>query len=90
MLLLLQGFACSLFFLIKLVVTIFFLLCQVIPFPLVEIQSKWVASVLSGRVELPSQEEMMMDVEAFYLKLDAAGLPKRYTHSMSDYQVISF
>ncbi|RWR87493.1 flavin-containing monooxygenase FMO GS-OX-like protein 4 [Cinnamomum micranthum f. kanehirae] len=59
---------------------------KVVPFPLFEMQSKWVASVLSGRLALPSQEEMMMDVEAFYSKLDAAGMPKRYTHSMSDYQ----
>ncbi|XXG75909.1 hypothetical protein AAC387_Pa08g0376 [Persea americana] len=59
---------------------------KVIPFPLCEMQSKWVASVLSGRLALPSQEEMMMDVEAFYSKLDAAGMPKRYTHRMSDYQ----
>ncbi|XP_058085022.1 flavin-containing monooxygenase FMO GS-OX-like 4 isoform X2 [Magnolia sinica] len=59
---------------------------KVIPFPLCELQSKWVAGTLSGRVVLPSQEEMMEDVKAFYLKLDAAGCPKRYTHSMSDSQ----
>ncbi|XP_026439804.1 flavin-containing monooxygenase FMO GS-OX-like 4 isoform X2 [Papaver somniferum] len=59
---------------------------KVIPFPLSELQSKWVAGVLSGRISLPSQEEMMADVEAFYLELEAAGLPKRFTHNMSDYQ----
>ncbi|KAJ8632202.1 hypothetical protein MRB53_025538 [Persea americana] len=58
----------------------------VTPFPMFEMQSKWVASVLSGRPALPSQEEMMMDVEAFYSKLDAAGIPKRYTHKLSVYQ----
>ncbi|KAF6152992.1 hypothetical protein GIB67_021597 [Kingdonia uniflora] len=59
---------------------------KVIPFPLFELQSKWVAGVLSGRIQLPSQEEMMAKVEEFYLKLEAAGVPKRYTHNMSDYQ----
>ncbi|MCL7027006.1 hypothetical protein MKW94_027288 [Papaver nudicaule] len=59
---------------------------KVIPFPLSELQSKWVAGVLSGRISLPSQEEMMADVEAFYLELEAVGFPKRFTHNMSDYQ----
>ncbi|OVA03482.1 Flavin monooxygenase FMO [Macleaya cordata] len=59
---------------------------KVIPFPLSELQSKWVAGVLSGRILLPSQEKMLEDVEAFYLKLEAAGVPKRYTHNMADYQ----
>ncbi|XXG75908.1 hypothetical protein AAC387_Pa08g0375 [Persea americana] len=59
---------------------------RVILFPLCEMQSKWVACVLSGRLALPSQEEMMMDVKDFHSKLDAAGLPKHYTHNMSDYQ----
>ncbi|XXG75912.1 hypothetical protein AAC387_Pa08g0377 [Persea americana] len=60
---------------------------RVTPFPMFEMQSKWVASVLSRRLALPSQEEMMMDVEAFYSKLDAAGIPKRYTHKLSVYQL---
>jgi len=55
---------------------------------LVELQSKWVAAVLSGRVALPTQKEMMEDVEAFYAKLEIAGFPKRYTHNMGDYQVL--
>lgn len=49
-----------------------------------ELQSKWVAAVLSGRVSLPSQEEMMEDTKAFYDKLEASGIPKRYTHLMPD------
>ncbi|KAF9613974.1 hypothetical protein IFM89_014167 [Coptis chinensis] len=59
---------------------------KVIPFPLVELQSKWVAGILSGRISLPSQEEMMSDVEAFYLTLEAAGVPKRYTHNLGNCQ----
>jgi hypothetical protein len=60
---------------------------QAIPFPLVELQSKWVAGVLSGWIKLPSKEEMMEDVKAFYSKLEARGWPKRYTHNLSHCQV---
>lgn len=65
------------------------LLCsnQAIPFPLVELQSKWVAGVLSGWIELPSKDEMMEDVKAFYSKLEARGWPKRYTDNLSNCQV---
>lgn len=59
---------------------------KVIPFTLCELQSKWLASILSGNVALPSQKEMMEDVKSLYSKLDASGTPKRYTHNLSDYQ----
>ncbi|KAM7491252.1 hypothetical protein LguiA_034173 [Lonicera macranthoides] len=59
---------------------------KVVPFPQFEYQSKWIAAVLSGRVSLPSPKEMMKDVEAFYSSLEASGMPKRYTHSMGEYQ----
>ena len=53
-----------------------------IGFILYEFQSKWIAGVLSGRIGLPSEEEMMRDVEALYLLLEASGTPKRYTHGI--------
>ncbi|KAL9663683.1 hypothetical protein QQ045_019074 [Rhodiola kirilowii] len=59
---------------------------KVIPFPLFELQSKWIAGVLSGRISLPSQEEMKQDIQAFYAKLEADGVPKRYTHNCADCQ----
>ncbi|XP_072962418.1 flavin-containing monooxygenase FMO GS-OX-like 4 [Typha angustifolia] len=59
---------------------------KVIPFPLFELQSKWVAGVLSGRIDLPTKEEMMEDAETFYSKLENAGQPKRYTHNLSTIQ----
>ncbi|KAK3041074.1 hypothetical protein RJ639_026871 [Escallonia herrerae] len=59
---------------------------KVVPFPLLEFQGKWIAGILSGRISLPSREEMMKDVNAFYSSLEASGVPKRYTHNMSDYQ----
>lgn len=53
-----------------------------------ELQSKWVAGVLSGRIALPTQEEMMEDVKAFSLQMEVAGWPKRYTHNFSKFQVL--
>lgn len=55
---------------------------RAILFPLFQLQSNWVAGVLSGRIELPSQEEMMEDVAAFYLEMESRGWPKRYTHDL--------
>ncbi|KAL0324441.1 UNVERIFIED_CONTAM: Flavin-containing monooxygenase FMO GS-OX-like 5 [Sesamum calycinum] len=55
---------------------------KVVPFPLFEFQSKWIAGVLSGRIPLPSKEEMMTDTEAFYSSLEASGIPYRYTHRL--------
>ncbi|KAK9927507.1 hypothetical protein M0R45_024688 [Rubus argutus] len=59
---------------------------KVVPFPLFELQSKWISGLLSNRITLPSEEEMMEDVRAFYTSLEASGIPKRYTHNMGDYQ----
>ncbi|KAG2302685.1 hypothetical protein Bca52824_031336 [Brassica carinata] len=50
------------------------------PFPMLELQSKWIAGVLLGRITLPSKEEMLMDITTFYALLEAQGTPKRYTH----------
>lgn len=55
---------------------------KVAPFPLFELQSKWIAGILSNRIALPSKEEMAKDVDAFYSSLEASGTPKRYTHNM--------
>lgn len=63
---------------------------QVIPFPLFELQSKWVAGILSGWIKVPSKDEMMEDVKAIYSKQETRGWPKRYTHNFSGgYQVRS-
>nr|QWJ73361.1 aliphatic glucosinolate S-oxygenase 2-1 [Isatis tinctoria] len=57
-----------------------------IQFVMFEIQSKWVASVLSGRVTLPSPEKMMEDLLASYAMLDTLGIPKRHTHKLGKIQ----
>ncbi|XP_010546436.1 PREDICTED: flavin-containing monooxygenase FMO GS-OX-like 4 [Tarenaya hassleriana] len=59
---------------------------KVVPFPMFELQSKWIAGILSGRIPLPSEEEMMENVKTFYAKLEAEGIPKRYTHRMGNTQ----
>ncbi|BAF20654.1 flavin-containing monooxygenase FMO GS-OX-like 8 [Oryza sativa Japonica Group] len=48
----------------------------------IEVQARWVAQVLSGRRTLPSQEEMQRAVEEHSRGMEAAGLPKRWTHDM--------
>jgi len=60
---------------------------QGIQFVMFEIQSKWVAAVLSRRVTLPTEDKMMEDISAWYASLDAVGIPKRYTHKLGKIQV---
>ncbi|CAN6209120.1 unnamed protein product [Urochloa humidicola] len=48
-----------------------------------EAQARWVAQVLSGRRSLPSPEEMTRSVEEYHRAREAAGVPKRYTHSIA-------
>ncbi|XP_047089143.1 flavin-containing monooxygenase FMO GS-OX-like 2 [Lolium rigidum] len=57
---------------------------KALQFPVFQLQSNWVARVLSERAKLPSQEEMMEDMTAFYSKLEARGCPKRYTHDLGE------
>jgi hypothetical protein len=45
-------------------------------------QAKWVAQVLSGRVTLPSEEDMEADIQAFYKLLKERNVPVRYTHNL--------
>jgi hypothetical protein len=46
-----------------------------------ELESKWVAALLSGRAALPSEEDMMADVQEEYQRMEDAGKPKRHaTH----------
>lgn len=58
---------------------------KVVPFPMFELQSNWVAGVLSNRIALPSKEEMLADVKDFYADLEAFGKPKHRTHELGDY-----
>jgi hypothetical protein len=55
---------------------------QALLFPLFQLQSNWVAGVLSGRIKLPSQDEMMEHVATFYREMEADVFPKRNTHNL--------
>ncbi|XP_048435947.1 flavin-containing monooxygenase FMO GS-OX-like 3 [Pyrus x bretschneideri] len=59
---------------------------MIAPFPMFEFQSKWIAGILSNRIALPSQEEMMEDVKAFHSSLQTLGIPKHYTHNVFGYK----
>ncbi|XP_015882028.3 flavin-containing monooxygenase FMO GS-OX5 isoform X1 [Ziziphus jujuba] len=53
-----------------------------IGFPLRDLQSKWVARVLSGKVLLPNEEEMAASTEEHYRQMEENGVPKRFTHAL--------
>ncbi|CAA7391654.1 unnamed protein product [Spirodela intermedia] len=59
---------------------------KAIPFLLIELQSKWVASVLSGGAKLPGKEEMVASVEETYSFMGKSGVPKRHAHALYPYQ----
>ncbi|XP_050942447.1 flavin-containing monooxygenase FMO GS-OX-like 3 isoform X1 [Cucumis melo] len=58
---------------------------KVVPFVISQLQSNWIAGVLSNRIALPSKEEMLADVKAFYEELEALGKPKHRTHKLGGY-----
>ncbi|XP_009789147.1 flavin-containing monooxygenase FMO GS-OX-like 2 isoform X1 [Nicotiana tabacum] len=51
-------------------------------FLMFELQAKWIAQVLSGKVLLPSEEEMLADVEDHNMHLEVASIPKHHTHRL--------
>ncbi|GMI98315.1 hypothetical protein like AT1G62620 [Hibiscus trionum] len=56
-------------------------------FRVMELQARWVAKVLSGTVELPSQEAMASSVEELYSEMEKNGIPKNLTHSLLNNEV---
>ncbi|XP_063948635.1 flavin-containing monooxygenase FMO GS-OX-like 9 isoform X2 [Daucus carota subsp. sativus] len=59
---------------------------KVIAFPFFEWQAKWIAQLLSGKKSLPSRADMMRSVEEFYELKDHAGVPKRNTHDIGNFE----
>ncbi|XP_071701351.1 flavin-containing monooxygenase FMO GS-OX5-like [Rutidosis leptorrhynchoides] len=51
-------------------------------FPMFELQAKWVALVLSEKILLPSEDEMLADVYKHYREMEDNLIPKHYTHSL--------
>ncbi|XP_059432307.1 flavin-containing monooxygenase FMO GS-OX-like 4 [Corylus avellana] len=52
------------------------------PTLIIELQSRWVAKVLAGKLALPSEEEMASSVEELYQHMKESGLPKHHTHQL--------
>ncbi|KAK4411258.1 Flavin-containing monooxygenase FMO GS-OX-like 8 [Sesamum angolense] len=48
-----------------------------------DLQAKWTAKVMCGKSVLPSQEEMLADVERHYQDMEEKGIPKHYTHTLA-------
>ena len=44
-------------------------------FPILELQSKWAALVISGKILLPSEDDMLAEVHEHYRELDENGFP---------------
>ncbi|CAI8607500.1 unnamed protein product [Vicia faba] len=55
-------------------------------FNVIELQAKWVARVLSGKILLPTEEEMTESVKKLYQFIEENALPKRHTHSLRPFQ----
>jgi thioredoxin reductase len=53
---------------------------KVVPFPQFQLQSRWISRCLSGKVQVPTPEEMLQDVESYYKWMEEENLPKRYSH----------
>ncbi|GLI64600.1 hypothetical protein VaNZ11_007907 [Volvox africanus] len=59
---------------------------KVVPFPQFQLQSKLIARLLSGRVQLPRRKQMEEDIEAHFEAMRAQQLPKRYAHMQGQQQ----
>ncbi|KAM0015859.1 putative flavin monooxygenase, FAD/NAD(P)-binding domain superfamily [Helianthus debilis subsp. tardiflorus] len=49
-------------------------------FIIIECQSRWIAQALSQKVSLPSEDEMLFDVQQYYQELKEKGVPEHRTH----------
>lgn len=59
---------------------------KIIGFPFFEAQAKWIAQLLSGKRALPSWDDMMQSIKEFYHSMDLAGIPKRFTHDIANFE----
>ncbi|XP_076891483.1 flavin-containing monooxygenase FMO GS-OX5-like [Bidens hawaiensis] len=49
-------------------------------FAIIECQSRWIAQALSKKVLLPSEDEMLLDVQQYYQEMIDKGVPEHRTH----------
>lgn len=59
---------------------------KVVPFPLMELQAKWISLILSGKVQLPSRKDMMHTIEELYATIEAKGWKRNKTHDLGPCQ----
>ena len=60
---------------------------KVVPFPMFEIQSRWIARMLSGAVPMPSREDMVTFAAQLESTLEPhGGVPRRHAHCFGDKQ----
>ena len=59
---------------------------RICPFPHFSLQAQYIAAVLSGCKELPSEEEMNADEEKDFEEKLASGLSEKYAHLLGDRQ----
>ncbi|XP_010933690.3 flavin-containing monooxygenase FMO GS-OX5 [Elaeis guineensis] len=57
---------------------------KAIIFLMMELQSKWIAQVLSSKIALPPEEDMIASVNSLYQQMEKRGKPKHHTHSLTD------
>ncbi|GJP38334.1 hypothetical protein CLOM_g22787 [Closterium sp. NIES-68] len=55
---------------------------KVVPFPLCQLQARWVAQLLSGRLSLPPRSDLEDGVRCLYASMEEQGVPERYTHRL--------
>ncbi|CAM8878697.1 unnamed protein product [Rhodiola kirilowii] len=53
-----------------------------IPTLVIELQSRWVAKVLSGKVKLPSEDDMLSSVHDYYAEMERTHWPIHHTHNL--------
>lgn len=58
----------------------------VVPFPLFEMQSKWFAHAVSGKLELPAPRLMLDEIDRSINDMKARGIPQRHYHKLGDRQ----
>ncbi|XP_074279988.1 flavin-containing monooxygenase FMO GS-OX5-like isoform X2 [Silene latifolia] len=57
---------------------------KILIFDTMEMQSKWIARVLSAKVRLPPTETMLADVHEYYQQMSLLKRPKYHTHFLPD------
>ncbi|KAL9254293.1 Flavin-containing monooxygenase FMO GS-OX-like 1-like protein [Drosera capensis] len=53
---------------------------KTILFLMMELQSRWIAQVLSGKVSLPSKENMIADIDCYFRQMEELKRPIHQTH----------